>query len=112
MPNENEASFFGLGLGQSGQGKNGKSRAAVPLTILVVLLSQVCAGSWFASTIVSTTRSTSKELEEVKIIVDSLRGQLATMSKEIIRNDVKAEVSELKSRIRDLERNYRRLNGR
>ena len=116
MPNESsEGTFFGLSGGSSGGNGskgNGRAKASITLGILLVLITQVAGAAWYSSKISTIVSSTAKELESVKSAVNHMRDQLSTLSKELIRSDNTETVKDLRSRVRDLERHYRRLNGR
>ena len=108
MPNESsEGTFFGLSGSSGGNGSkgNGRAKASITLGILLVLITQVAGAAWYSSKISTIVSSTAKEVE-------IMRGQLSILSKELIRSDNTETVKDLRSRVRDLERNYRRLNGR
>ena len=120
MPNESsEGTFFGLSGSSGGNGSkgNGRAKASITLGILLVLVTQVAGAAWYSSKISTIVSSTAKELESVKSAVNHMRDQLSTLSKELIRSESLLStntetVKDLRSRVRDLERNYRRLNGR
>jgi len=108
MPNESsEGTFFGLSGSSGGNGSkgNGRAKASITLGILLVLITQVAGAAWYSSKISTIVSSTAKEVE-------IMRGQLSILSKELIRSDNTETVKDLRSRVRELERNYRRLNGR
>ena len=109
MPHESsEGTFFGLSGGSSGGNGskgNGRAKASITLGILLVLITQVAGAAWYSSKISTIVSSTAKEVE-------IMRGQLSILSKELIRSDNTETVKDLRSRVRELERNYRRLNGR
>ena len=108
MPNESsEGTFFGLSGSSGGNGSkgNGRAKASITLGILLVLITQVAGAAWYSSKISTIVSSTAKEVE-------IMRGQLSILSKELIRSDNTETVKDLRSRVHELERNYRRLNGR
>ena len=108
MPNESsEGTFFGLSGSSGGNGSkgNGRAKASITLGILLVLITQVAGAAWYSSKISTIVSSTAKEVE-------IMRGQLSILSKELIRSDNTETVKALRSRVRELARNYRRLNGR
>ena len=108
MPNESsEGTFFGLSGSSGGNGSkgNGRAKASITLGILLVLVTQIAGAAWYSSKISTIVTRTAKEVE-------IMRGQLSILSKELIRSDNTETVKDLRSRVRELERNYRRLNGR
>lgn len=108
MPTDSsEGTFFGLSGSSGGNGSkgNGRAKASITLGILLVLITQVAGAAWYSSKISTIVSSTAKEVE-------IMRGQLSILSKELIRSDNTETVKDLRSRVRELERNYRRLNGR
>ena len=70
-----------------------------------MLVTQIAGAAWYSSKISTIVTRTAKEVE-------IMRGQLSILSKELIRSDNTETVKDLRSRVRELERNYRRLNGR
>jgi len=108
MPTDSsEGTFFGLSGSSGGNGSkgNGRAKASITLGILLVLVTQIAGAAWYSSKISTIVTRTAKEVE-------IMRGQLSILSKELIRSDNTETVKDLRSRVRELERNYRRLNGR